>query len=100
MSLVFPGVWTAVISMGTGLVITASGIYIMKKKSPQSAYITVSIDEKYIGKEFSETFICETKKLIDNLIAGFKTKGASEGQGTKEDTKKGAQKEVHGLMYC
>lgn len=92
LELVFPGVWTAVISMGSGLVITVAGIWIMKKKSRQSAYIPGDIGEKNIGKEFSETFICETIKLIDNLIAGFKIKRESESQGTKEDTKKDAQK--------
>lgn len=92
LDLVFPGVWTALISMGAGLVIAAAGIWIMKKKSRQFVHITGGGDEKHIGKEFSETFICETIKLIDSLVAGFKKQGESEGQGTKEDDKKDVQK--------
>jgi hypothetical protein len=90
--LVFPGVWTALISMGAGLVITASGIWIMKKKSRQSANTTGDVYEKHLGKEFSETIICEIIKLFDNLVAGFKKQGESEGQEPKEDAKKDAQK--------
>jgi len=90
--LIFPGVWTAVISMGVGLVITVSGIWIMKKKPGQSTNIPRDGAEKHIGKEFGETFIRETKNLIDSMVAGFKKQGESEGQGTKEDAKKDDEK--------
>lgn len=78
--------------MGVGLVITATGIWIMKKKPCQSANITGDVDEKHIGKEFSETFIRETKNLIDSMAAGFKKQGESEGQGTKKDGHRDGQK--------
>ncbi len=67
---VLPGVWTALISMGVGLVITIAGVWIMKKKSHQSANIPEDGAKKHNGKEFGETFTSETEKLI-GFIAGI-----------------------------
>lgn len=89
---VLPGVWTALISMGVGLIITISGVWIMKKKSHQSANIPEDGDEKQIGKEFGETFTSETEKLIDTMAAEFKKHVDSIFQGKKEDGKKDDQK--------
>ena len=69
---VLPGVWTALISMGVGLVVTISGVWFMKKKSHQSANIPEDGAEKHNGKEFGETFTSETEKLINNMAAEFK----------------------------
>ena len=89
---VLPGVWTALIGMGVGLVITISGVWIMKKKSHQSANISEDDAEKQSGKEFGETFTGETEKLIDTVAAEFKKHVDSIFQGGKEDGKKDDQK--------
>ena len=89
---VLPGVWTALIGMGVGLVITISGVWIMKKKSHQSANISEDDAEKQSGKEFGETFTGETEKLIDTVAAEFKKHVDSILQGGKEDGKNDDQK--------
>ena len=89
---VLPGVWTALIGMGVGLVITISGVWIMKKKSHQSANIPEVGAEKHNGKEFGETFTSETEKLIDTMAAEFKKCVDSLFQGRKDDGKKDDQK--------
>ena len=89
---VLPGVWTALIGMGVGLVITISGVWIMKKKSHQSANIPEDGAEKQSDKEFGETFTGETEKLINNMAAEFKKSIDSVFQGGKEDGKKDDQK--------
>jgi len=89
---VLPGVWTALISMGVGLVVTISGIWIMKKKSHQSANIPEGGAEKHSGKEFGETFAGETEKLINTMASEFKKSVDSVFQGKKEDGKKDDQK--------
>ncbi len=89
---VLPGVWTALISMGAALVITVSGIWIMKKKSRRSANIPEDGAEKQSGKESGEAFAGETEKLIDTMAAEFKKHIDSIFQGGKENGKKDDQK--------
>jgi hypothetical protein len=89
---VLPGVWTALISMGVGLVITISGVWMTKKKSHQSANILEDGAEKQSDKEFGETFTSETEKLIDTMAAEFKKCVDSLFQGRKDDGKKDDQK--------
>src|SRR3990172_4827803 len=52
---VLPGVWTALISMGVGLVITISGLWVMKKKSHPSPSLPDDGAEKQRGRESRET---------------------------------------------
>ncbi len=89
---VLPGVWTALISMGTGLVITASGIWIMKKKSHPFINMPSGGADKQSGKESGETFTGETEKLIDTMASEFKKHVDSIFHGGKEDGKKDEQK--------
>ncbi len=89
---VLPGVWTALISMGAGLVITISGIWIIKKKSHQSENIPDGGAEKQSSKESGEMFTGETEKLIDTMAAEFKKHVDSIFQGGKEDGKKDDRK--------
>ncbi len=83
--LIFPGVKTALISMGVGLAGSASGIWIMKMKSSPFVSITTDADKKNRGKEFGETFLHETHKLIDNILAGLNNQEGSGGRETKEN---------------
>lgn len=85
---VLPGLWTALIGMGVGLVVTISGVWLMKKKSRPSANIPEDGTEKQSGKESGETFTSETEKLIDTMAAEFKKGIDSVFQGGKEDGKK------------
>lgn len=89
---VLPGVWTALISMGVGLVITFSGIWLMKKKSHQTANIPEGGAEKQSSNESGETSTGETEKLIYTMAAEFKKHVDSIFQGGKEDGKKDDQK--------
>lgn len=89
---VLPGVWTALISMGVGVVITVSGIWIMKKKSHPSPNIPDDGAEKQRGGESGETFTGETEKLIDTMVAEFKKRLDSLFHGKKDDDKKDDQK--------
>lgn len=91
---VLPGVWTALISMGVGLVITISGIWIMKKKSHPSANIHEDSAEKQSSKESGQTSAGETEKLIGTMAAEFKKHVDSIFQGGKEDGKKDDQKGI------
>lgn len=94
--LVVPGIKTALISMGTGMAITASGIWIMKKQSHRYAYSSGDAKEKHPGKEFSETFLQEARKLIDDLLAEF-TK--QEKSGDREAQKAGTKGEHKGISW-
>ncbi len=96
--LVVPGIKTAIISMGIGIAVTASGIWVMKKKSHCYANSTGDVNEKHTGKEFSETFLHEAKKLIDDLLAGFTKQEKSGAREAKEADIQGKQKGLSWLQ--